>query len=136
MSAANIILSGSVILGDAFNLRCKIRTGWRRIMISISLSHLATPKIANRSRNIEVNDIINVKIINLPLRDCVLQAKSLPHFGKLTQSNEVVASLGRREPPRRCGWIIYTIQGHGFLFLGRNLPCAVHFSSLESSLLM
>jgi hypothetical protein len=79
-------------------------------MISISLSHLTTPKIAKRSRNIEVNDISTVKIMSLPLRYVFYKPKSLPHFGKLMKSNEVVALLGRREPPRRCGWNIYTIQ--------------------------
>jgi hypothetical protein len=79
-------------------------------MISISLSHLATPKIANRSRNIEINDISTVKIMSIPLRYVFYKLKNLPHFGKLMHSNEVVALLGRRETPRRCGWIIYTIH--------------------------
>src|SRR4030066_1259121 len=94
MSATNIILSGSLIFGDAFNLRCNIRTCWRRIMFSISLSHLTTPKIANRSRNIDVNDISTVKIMSLPLRYVFYKLKSLPHFGKLIYTNEVVACLG------------------------------------------
>jgi len=49
--------------------------------------------------------------MSLPLRYVFYKPKSLPHFGKLMHSNEVVALLGRRELPRRCGWIIYTIQG-------------------------
>jgi hypothetical protein len=48
--------------------------------------------------------------MSLPLRYVFYKPKSLPHFGKLMHSNEVVALLGRRELPRRCGWIIYTIQ--------------------------
>jgi hypothetical protein len=79
-------------------------------MISVSLSHLASPKIVNRSRNIEINDISTVKIMNLPLMYVFYKPKSLPHFGKLIHSNEVVVLLGRREPSRSCGWIIYTIQ--------------------------
>jgi hypothetical protein len=66
--------------------------------------------MANRSRNIDNNDISTVKIMSLPLRYVFYKPKSLPHFGKLIHSNEVVALLGRRATPRRCGWIIYTIQ--------------------------
>jgi hypothetical protein len=80
-------------------------------MISISFSHLATPKIANKLRNIEINDISTVKIMSLPLRYVFYKPKSLPHFGMLMHPNEVVSLLGRRKPPRRCGWIIYTIHG-------------------------
>jgi hypothetical protein len=78
-------------------------------MISISLSHSASPKIANKSRNREINDISIVNIMSLSLRYVFYKPKSLPHFGKLMHSNEVVALFGRREPPRRYGWIIYTL---------------------------
>jgi hypothetical protein len=91
-------------------------------MISISLSHLTTPKIANRSRNIEVNDISTVKIMSLSLRYVFYKPKSLPHFGKLMHSNEVVTLLGRAEPPGRCGWIIYTIQDQ-ITGIGRDEIC-------------
>jgi hypothetical protein len=87
-------------------------------MISKSLSLLATPMIANRSRDKENNDISSVKIISLPLRAMVFyKPKSLPHFGKLMQTNEVVILLGMRRLSRRCGWIIYTIQGIGWMAL-------------------
>jgi len=52
------------------------------------------------------------------LRYVFYKPKSLPHFGKLMHSNEVVALFGRREPPRRYGWIIYTLQDR---YLGRRL---------------
>jgi hypothetical protein len=80
-------------------------------MISRSLSLLARPRIANRSRDREKNDISSVKIMNHPLRVMVFyKPKSLPHFGKLMQTNEVVALLGMRRLSRRCGWSFYTIQ--------------------------
>jgi hypothetical protein len=79
--------------------------------ISRSLSLLARPRIANRSRDRENNDISSVKITILPLRAMVFyKPNSLPHFGKLMQTNEVVALLGMRRLSRRCGWIIYTIH--------------------------
>jgi hypothetical protein len=36
--------------------------------------------------------------------------RSLPHFGKLMQTNEVVALLGMRRLSRSCGWSFYTIH--------------------------
>jgi hypothetical protein len=49
--------------------------------------------------------------MSLPLRTMVFyKPKSLPHFGKLMQTNEVVALLGMRRLSRRCGWSFYTIQ--------------------------
>jgi len=68
--------------------------------------------IAIRSRERENNDISNVKIMSLSLRAIVFyKPKSLPHFGKLMQTNEVITLLGVRRLSRMCGWIIYTIQG-------------------------
>jgi len=54
--------------------------------------------------NRENNDISSVKIMSLPLRAMVFyKPKSLPHFGKLIQTNEVVALLRMRRLFRRCG---------------------------------
>jgi len=74
--------------------------------VSRSLSLLARPRIANRSRDRESNDISKVKIMSLPLRAMVFyyKSKSLPHFGKLMQTNEVATLLGIRRLSRRCGW--------------------------------
>jgi len=67
--------------------------------------------IANRSRDREKNDISSVKIMSLPLRTMVFyKSKSLPLFGKLMQTNEVVALLVMRRLSRRRGWSFYTIQ--------------------------
>jgi hypothetical protein len=38
------------------------------------------------------------------------RSTGLPHFGKLMQTDEVVALLGMRRLSSHCGWIIYTIQ--------------------------
>ena len=40
----------------------------------------------------------------------VYQPKSLPHYGKRRQFNEIVTLHRMKRSPRRCGWIIYTIQ--------------------------
>jgi hypothetical protein len=54
------------------------------MMISRYLPLLARPRIANRSRDREKNDISSVKILSLPLRAMVFyKLKNLPHFGKL-----------------------------------------------------
>jgi hypothetical protein len=111
MRVANTILSGSDIRGGIFTLRCNMRTCYRRIMISKSLSLLATPIIAIRSRDRENNDISSEKIVSLSLRAIVFyKPKSLPLFGKLMQTNEVVTLLETRRLSRMCGWIICTIQ--------------------------
>ena len=66
-------------------------------MISKSLSLLATPMIAIRSRDRENNDTSSEKIMSLSLRAIVFyKPKSLPHFGKLMQTNEVVILRMRR----------------------------------------
>jgi hypothetical protein len=54
------------------------------------------------------NDISSVKFMSLPLTAIVFyMPKSFRHFGKLMQTNEVVALLRMRRLSRRCGWIIY-----------------------------
>ena len=41
----------------------------------------------------------------------VYQPKSLPHYGKRRQFNEIVTLHRMKRLPRRLGYIIYTIQG-------------------------
>ena len=66
--------------------------------------------IANRSRDKENNDISSEKIMSLPIRAIVFyKPKSLPHFGKLGQSNKAVTFLGVRKLCKMNGRIIYTI---------------------------
>jgi len=53
--------------------------------------------IAIRSRDRENNDTSSEKIMSLSLRAIVFyKPKSLPHFGKLMQTNEVVILRMRR----------------------------------------
>jgi hypothetical protein len=68
-------------------------------MISKSLLLVEIPKIANRSRNMDNNDISTVRIMSFPLKHVFYKPKSLPQFGMLMQSNEVVALLGMRSYP-------------------------------------
>jgi hypothetical protein len=107
---ADTIRSGSDICGGVFVFHSEIRTYWRRIRISKSLSLLDILKMANRSKNMENNDISSVRIMNLPLRYWFYKSNSLPHIGMLFQYNEDIAFLRASWLARRCGWNIYTLQ--------------------------
>lgn len=64
-----------------------------------------------KSRNREKNGIGSEKIMSLSLKAIIFyKPKSLPHFGKLMQFNEIITLLGMRRLSSRCGWIICTIQ--------------------------